>query len=133
MHLDKPCDISLYGGKIVLTTTLIKFITSALKSFTDVKLLVFLPLFGVACSRRPTHCTHMRCIIIHTQCGSVVRAVFFLLCQACEGDRMDVARILVAAFPETVGVRDNRGRLPRDLVPNWSPPWAHTLGSRDNH
>ena len=44
---------------------------------------------------------------------------------------MAVAEILVAAFPDTLSVRDNRGRLPRDVVSNWSPPWAHTLGDRD--
>jgi hypothetical protein len=69
---------------------------------------------------------HMWCTVCSTESGLCSSC-----CQACEGDRMAVAEILVAAFPDTLSVRDNRGRLPRDVVPNWSPPWAHTLGDRD--
>ena len=44
---------------------------------------------------------------------------------------MDVAEILVGAFPDMRSGRDKRGRLPRDMVPNWSPLWEHTLGDGD--
>lgn len=51
--------------------------------------------------------------------------------KACEGGRVGVAEILAREFPEVTGVRDNRGNLPRDLVPNWTQQWQVVLGAQD--
>ena len=43
---------------------------------------------------------------------------------------MEVAEELAAHFPDTVSVRDKRGRTPHDLVAGWSDLWTHALGDR---
>ena len=40
---------------------------------------------------------------------------------------MEVAGLLAAKFPDTLRMRDKRGRLPGNLVTSWNDEWTHTL------
>lgn len=44
---------------------------------------------------------------------------------------MKVAESLAAKFPNTCHVQDKRGRLPRDLVSNWTQQWERVLRTED--